>query len=726
MPAFTLAPAAVARIGSMPLESLESLSSPALARLAAEADERTFAAEYERVLAEHRASLWRSTVGHPRVRCGLALSSPSLAAELGEPAPSSHRNKRARHLDTSLYRYLARAVGRLEPNGLWTSVTLATLEDAPETSVQACRPKTHVAPDLAPLRDIVQALARREPYRSRGPYRLDPTLQLDAAGRWCHARRQAGGGLAWMSLPISEAWPLLAVRWGDGSSRSLDELRRALVPAVSEAVAEALLGFALEAGLLVGGLRFPARFSTPWGALDTAGGALEPSDREPWVAACGLLARVCADVEVALDAALVASAPSTGSEHAAVVLAGQRRVREVIEELAAALAVPCPRIDPAVLRCDETAPFHIGLGQHDRRRVELLLQRWSSLERRHRSHRRWARRARRMIEGCRQGRVTAAPHPGAARAEEPADPYVHEPGGPPMGALVLRPGVAGVVEPWVRGLSHAPTVTHARHAYHLADRGDSLLPWFRAAYHDIARCDGVDAIDLVCTTEGSPNLQARPRYVEATLDPWGATGLGVNELCMVKGSSPGVLLLAHGWRRWAAHVFTPQAIHGSDVLMHRLMATSFDDRTAEPTAEAEEPGCEQGDPLLRHPRRTRLSAAEIERLLSVRGAARFVCWQALVRDHAWPRWVRVQCGAKPALLVPTDGPLPLEAAFEGVGSRAKHPEIVVEELLDGAWLPGSDGHHFVELVLPVRRTRSAWTRPTMPAEVPVELDHGCL
>lgn len=734
--AFGLAPAAVARIASVPLEALESLSAPALAQRALELSLDAFTAEHARVLEEHRQSLWRHTVADPRVRCGLALASPSLAADLVEATPSPRRNKRARHTDTSLYRYLARAVGRLEPCGLWTSVALAHLGDQAETEVATCPPKTHVAPELGPLRALVQGLARREPYRSRGPYRLDPTLQADATGRWCHAQRHADGRLTWITLPASGAWALLAARCAGAGARSLEALRQALVPAVSAGVAEALLGFALEAGLLVGGLQFPARFGTPWEALAEVRDALAPGDREPWVAACDALRVACVEVEAALDAALVATGPGAAAEHAATVLAGQRRVRAVIEALAAALGLPCPRVGAAPLRCDETAPFHVTLGRHDRRHVEALLRRWSGLERRHDTHRRWARRARGVARGCVHGQVTAAPQPpapGGDALDEPStgDVGTGEPAGPPMGALVLRPGVEGLAAPWVRGLSHAPTVTHARHAYHLAARGDVLLPWFRAAYRDLARRDGVEAVDLVCRTEGSPNVQARPCYVDALLDPWAATaeGPGVDALRVVQGPTAGALLLAHGTRRLAAHVLTPMVVPASDVITRRLMATSFDDRSTEPAAvpEAEarpDAALDPADDALPRPRATTLTAAEAEHLLAVRGAARFVRWQELVRRHGWSRWVRVSCGARPSLLVPTDGPLALEAVLEGAGAGQERPAIVVEEVLDGAWLPGPSGHHLVELVLPVRRRRSAWTRPDAHPAPAAEPDHG--
>ena len=47
-------------------------------------------------------------------------------------------------------------------------------------------------------------------------------------------------------------------------------------------------------------------------------------------------------------------------------------------------------------------------------------------------------------------------------------------------------------------------------------------------------------VDLVCATEGSPNVQARPRYVEATLDAWSAAseGPGVDALTLVDYPMP--------------------------------------------------------------------------------------------------------------------------------------------------------------------------------------------
>ncbi|MCX4247477.1 lantibiotic dehydratase [Paraliomyxa miuraensis] len=710
---FALAPAAVARIASVPIEALEVLSTPELARRAATAGaggDPSFVAEYERVIAEHRHALWRHTAGDARVRCGLALSSPALLADLSQSAPSPRRNKRARHLDTSLYRYLARAVGRIEPCGLWTSVTLASLEETAETTVQPCAPRCHVAPELGPFRALLRSLSACEPYRERGPYRLDPTLQRDDGGRWIHGRRPPNGGLKWTVLPASEAWSLMASRWGDGRPRSLPMLAEALGPEVRGPVRHALLGIALEAGLLVGGLDLPARFGTPWEALEGVVARLDPEHRGAWSAAYEELRCGCKAVDRALEAALAPGAGShAGTDAATVVLEGQRRAREVVERLAVALGVPCPSLPTALLRCDETAPFRIGLGRHDRRRVERLLRRWAALEHRNHTHRRWARRAARAA-ALAQGRVTAAPQP----TLDDVMPGSTDGGGPPLGALVLRPGVEGLATPWVRGLSHAPTVTHARHAYHLASRGDALLPWFRAAYRDLERQHGVESVDLVCSTDGSPNVQARPRYVDGILDPWGTASDGprVEQLRLVPGPSSSAVVAAYGQRRLAAHVFTAVAIPSSDAITHRLMTTSFDDRLEPTEAEPAALEPETDDLAPRRARRVQLSDAETEQLLAVRGAARFVRWQALVQTHGWSRWVRIHCGARPGLLVPTDGPLAIEAAFEGAGSKT----IVIEDVLDAAWLPGPHGHHFVELVLPVRRTPCAWTIPSTHEE----------
>ncbi|HEY2510398.1 MAG TPA: hypothetical protein VGI39_06070 [Polyangiaceae bacterium] len=103
MKAFELAPAAVARIAGWPVEALSRLASSRVAELAAGDDEAEYQAAYAEAIEEERQHLWRTTAADPRFVCAVAVVSPSLASRLDRPL-SLKRNKRARHLESSLYR----------------------------------------------------------------------------------------------------------------------------------------------------------------------------------------------------------------------------------------------------------------------------------------------------------------------------------------------------------------------------------------------------------------------------------------------------------------------------------------------------------------------------------------------------------------------------------------------------------------------------------------------
>ena len=174
-------------------------------------------------------------------------------------------------------------------------------------------------------------------------------------------------------------------------------------------------------------------------------------------------------------------------------------------------------------------------------------------------------------------------------ANEPPDLDADGEAGPPLGAMVLRAGVDGLARPWLRGLSDVPTATHARHAYHLAERGDPLLPWFRAQYREFAR-EGVEVVDLAYEHEASPNLLSRPRYVPAVVAPWsGEHDRSLSaDASLVAGPRPGSLLVHAGGRRMSLHAFTATATP-EDPILERLLASSFDQRADQLRALAEGP-----------------------------------------------------------------------------------------------------------------------------------------
>jgi hypothetical protein len=257
-----------------------------------------------------------------------------------------------------------------------------------------------------------------------------------------------------------------------------------------------------------------------------------------------------------------------------------------------------------------------------------------------------------------------------------------------------------------------------------------LLPWFQATLRDLERTCGVQIVDLLYDHPGSPNVLARPRYTERVIDPWGTTpgALPGANARLVQGAHPGAALLQLGECHMAVHVFTAMAVPPTDVVIERLMATSFNWRTELPPADRPTPARDAADRecpangrrlsagIALEPCHAQLSDHDVERLAGSRGAQRFRLWQQLARAHQWPALLRITVGSAPALLIPNDSPLALEVACEGI--QATHPEapgvrmrVTVEEVAEGPWLAGTHGHHMAELVLPVRRTRHLWERP---------------
>ena len=741
---FDLAPAAVVRVAAWPVDALEQFVAPHLAEQASSvdaADEEAltgYEKAYRQTLESQRRQLWRATAGDARFCCALALSSPSLASRLQDGTPPVQRNKRTRHLEKSLYRYLARTVARIEPYGLWTGVTLAEFGSEENTLVSPRAPRTHFAPELDPFRTLLRALGQREPYHARGPYRLNPTLQVLDAQRWCYARRETVGTLCWRDLPPSPTWQVLHSGLASLPPDSLPRLQQRLAELVPENIAEAMLEFALEVGLLVGGLQLPCYFASPWEALEQAEASLEAPERQAWCETRGSIKRTCEQLECYIDKLLSevdAPAAEPGAAPAAEpVLRANTAVHEAIADLARALSLPCPVLPQSVLRCDFAAPFRIQLGRDDRQRLIALLQEWAHLEHQYGTARRHERQTRRVLHTCGAGHGLMAVPMDHSTSEGVISECVNS-GlelGPPLGALVLRPGRDGLAHPWVRGLSDVATATHARHAYHLGRIGDPLLPWFRATFQDLQRTCGIEIVDLVHNHPGSPNLLARPRYTDSIVDPWGTTpgAFSCADVRLVQGPHPAAMLLQAGQRYLAVHVFTALVVPPTDVVVERLMATSFNWRTPVPqsgdaTSEdaAEDTDLQFHRPRLSsgailEPRRLLLPDHEVEGLAKARGAQRFLLWQRLARSYQWPALLRITFGSAPALLVPTDSPLAIEVAFEGVRALATNEQgmvvrtpMIVEEVAEGPWLTGTHGGYIAELVLPVRRTRHLWQRP---------------
>ncbi|HEY2510397.1 MAG TPA: thiopeptide-type bacteriocin biosynthesis protein [Polyangiaceae bacterium] len=528
------------------------------------------------------------------------------------------------------------------------------------------------------------------------------------------------------------------VLWGALRGRppaSLDTLAGAVSEAVPAGLARPLVELALDAGLLVGGLTFPARFASPWDALALVERSLEPTERVLFADARAALEAICTRLDANTDRAFAGDPAAALAPCAAgqAILTGHDEARAVLHTLAERLDVPVPDLPAAALRCDQSAPFRVRLGARDRHRIAEHLRAWSGVEHAYATSAAWARRARRTLGASLAAQALWEPTgdgapddeaPNAAKPPpKPAERFDAAPRvetgaagdermelGPPLGAFVLRPGAEGFARPLLRGLSASPTATHARHAYHLAPLGDSLLPWIRAAIVDLEASCGVALADLIHDPPPSPNVLARPVYGDVLVDPWGhAPGaLPLEGARLLPGPNDGAVLLEAAGRRVSAQVWTAAMLPRTDAFTQRVLATGFnrDALTGPPTAAASGRRCLPDGTVLT-PCLVVLAPDETAALLETRGAARFRVWQRLARERVFPPLVRVTAGDASPLLVPRDSPLAVEALFEGLGAEASEAgaRIAIEEVVEDGWLEGPSGHHLVELVLPVRRRR---------------------
>lgn len=354
-PEIALCPAAVVRVAAFPLARVEALAEPELAAAARASDSKDMSAwtsycdAYAAAVERTRATLWAGTADDPAFMRALTLGNPELAASVAGTVRAP-RSKRVRHRETSLYRHLARAVARPEPNGLWAGVALARVGEGEGVRCSPAAARCAFAPDLGAFAAMFAGLAARRDYRGRARFKLNPTLLVDGEGA---AFRLPGDGPTRRVAPAPALLRAIAALRAGAATFSRDEAIAVLAAAgFPEPARAGVVDLLIDQGVLVGGLRFPGRFTSPWDALEQAACALAPADAAHWRAAAHDL-RVQCD---ALGATALTLAPAELAD--ALATAGARVVA-----LAAALGLPEMARPRAALRCDSTAPFEIALGR---------------------------------------------------------------------------------------------------------------------------------------------------------------------------------------------------------------------------------------------------------------------------------------------------------------------------------------------------------------------------
>lgn len=703
---FDLAPAAIVRIAGWPLDTItrfrpERLGDPA----GPSAD-----AEYQAELEKQRATLRALTVGDPGFMRALAVAHPTLAARvLG--CDWSRRTKRVRHLETTLYRYLARAAGNPTPGDYWAAASLATWGAATSLAVDADLPV--FSPDLRPFQAILLELGTRRAYRRRGTFRPNATLTRVGDGSWSYWWRLPPGTLIERRVGAKAA--SFMTELADRSARRYAELVSLCARhfGCTHLAAEHEIDACIDAGVLVGGLDLPSRFDSPWDALAGVEKSLAPAERAPW--------RHCAKAlgEIAEQLGL-----RFGGLGAAEILTMFERARAEILALAERCQVAPPPIPRLVFHCDRTATEAGRLGPELREQVASLgpeleaeLALFGRLLARRAKALGWLRKAEaplglgeclsQMQQGEREGEGSGA----GGAADDEVDRA------PPFGSLVL--GCVTSDRPELRFMGTCDSMTSPCSRIHaLVERATPgttrvLREWIREALAAVAESAGVRPVELIAPFESNPNVRAGPAWCDDTVALWGASvgsvqlpGLGLF-IDRRRGGLP--LARARGEARPIALMEFSAANRSQDDPLTRLLLQTSPGLHED---EAPLPHPAEGRHPLARPRRTAISGDVWSRLIESRGLARHRLWRELAREHEWGELLWVRAGRRSGLLIHRDSPLGLDAVLEG--ARAKGPPLIVEMPYDLTSLSGRV--HLAEVVIPFARARHVW----LPADLAPE------
>jgi hypothetical protein len=748
-----LAPAAVVRVAGFPLARVSELADPALATLARNPD-RNYETAYAASIAHQRSALWSATASDPDFMRALTLCNPELAGWVPSNLPTT-RNKKARHLETSLYRYLARAVARTEPNGLWSGVTLAHFSaDETAESVHEVPAQYHVAPDLAPFQTIFRALADRPEYRAAATWKPNPTRTRGPEG-WLFS---APSATALIPRRLRSS-PIL-----DAAIAALTDLDR-FTPATAAAViadatqlsvptALTLIDQLIAGSVIVGGLAFPRRFTDPWQALTLANDRLLPTEQSAWSTAISQLRTIADDLAEILATHDLAAISST-----------QSAAREILMNLATTLAIPLPELPRAPLRCDLRSPFAIHLGPARRAELTAVANEFAAFQAGDGMGGALSPAlVKRWLTTPETALATFTPPPGLAAGDaplcweevaaalEPTGPlaarvasWSHrleadteiwsgqvptgEPGSP-LGCLLFTFGSSTVDErPVLRGIVRDATPAFSRCAW-LLEPGHlgTLSTWLATQFNNVSTTTDIDQAELL-VGGANPNVLARPNLLTHAIDLWGTepgTLDAHGAVLFVDARTHAPLLRLPGHPRpLAVHSLTAAVVNPGDHAQHLLLLSSLrtppqiprGDRVAfrsELTGGRHSPRVRLRGGAVVRTRRTVLTGADLQSLLTTKAATRFARWQRLAADREWPALLLVRRDDEPTLLVPRDSPLAIEALFEGA-SNCLH--LHVEEFTDAAWISDNRGQRYVaELALPFVRRTHLWSGRTMAAD----------
>lgn len=697
------APFGALRVAAWPLRALDAFGCPELLEAAAQHvhGRATGAVEelYRERLAAERAALWAQTAGDERFMKALALANPALLQRVRERSASagtSTPDKRTRHLETTLYRLLARAVGRTEPFGAWSGVGIVEL--GAETRLERVPVQRVAAPDLAFHSAVLRTLSANRAVARLAQYRVNPTLGRRCAGGWGFWAPPRVAAEGYCQLPEHPLLDLALQRLCELGTFTIEHAEHAL-----EVEPGQLDGFFFEQllpqGLLVGGLSLPPFFSDAWDALERIEAELPLPQPSAWAQLRLDLHALCQRVEQQYE---------TASHE--LLMAAHEEARVLTRRFGAQLQLT--ELPELALYLDSGAPWRLTLGPGfvaDLTRGVALDE--ADISGPVRAFNEALRRAQCERVGAAGLPVSGLPEDclvELSRVQErpPVPPSQYFPDWPLRTAIAdiavgpLRTGAGGGAR--LGSLNLVDDVACALSRFFpVLQRQDeaaarALLGWLCTAHAAVQP-------PLAALSEGeasAPNALAQPDLGLPRFSLW-SVAAGVRSLADLRVSARaerGLLTLSGAAEEYSLVSLCSANLLRGDPALQLLMMSSL--RLPRPPLRAAA-ACAQSAPPSTDPQR--MSATALAALARRQGFERFVAWAAARGPHRGRQLVE-RPGTSP-LLVSVDSPLAVAAALEGVSASWQF--LHFQAATELPYLSDGEERYVARLVLPFRRKAPA-------------------
>lgn len=749
LPAF--APVGILRAAAWSIDCLNQFGDVTLAALAAQVIPATpswqaYLTVYNRVLEQEREVLWQLTAADRRFMKALRLSNPIVAEKVKGVEAKQPRSKTIRRLENTLYRYLARAVGRTTPNGLWAGVSSIQFDEqmTQETTIA----QYAFSPDLRPFQTLLRSLACQPVYRETAQWQINPTLSQSNQNAWHFWQRTKLGQVERRELESDELLNQLLtglIRLNQGTITELLSGLENISSNLNELELRSLLYIFIDNGLLLGGVDLPNHFDTPWSALELAAQQLHKQHQSTWLQTIEQLKHICST----LDTTIEEIALNEFEQHLT-------QAATCVTKLADTFEVELQLPDP-LLHCDLTSPFQVSL---DRTQQATLLKTLTSYEThwldrvspfsalRHQQRKQLACQLENDVALANYSSQVASQSWTSALTESApevdseirtrieawtkllsqprsqvtldldAEPLSSAKA--PFGCLYITPFES--FELIVRGIDDDPVRAFARF-WQCEKVNKNLSIWFQHQLTQLAQQCHLAIAEIHSPFEANPNVLARPNFGIPSLNLWSThqDTLSTNEAKM--GLDPisrlPCLKLPTLPQPVAVFWFSAANINATDPIAATLLYTSFQERPIATPASTVPVAIELESPRLTprvclpegtviRPRRTVFSGAKLQEMAQTLPVERYAQWQQLAIEQEWTELLTLQIDSEPPLLMRRDSPLALEALFKSV--RDKTQWLIVEEFASVPWLTDSHGQHYLsEMAFPFQRSEHGWS-----------------